>query len=82
MQGKCLWEPVIASRINGIPEYVSHGETGYLFEPGNEIELAGLIDIVLGLSSLEYRQLSDRARAFAEDVLDYPNHYRNLMEQI
>ena len=35
-QGK----PVIASRIGGIPELVTHKETGFLFNPGNVRELA------------------------------------------
>lgn len=32
--------PVIASRIGGLGELVDDGETGYLFEPGNDEELA------------------------------------------
>ena len=32
--------PVIASRIGGIPDIIRDGENGFLFEPGNEIELA------------------------------------------
>jgi glycosyltransferase involved in cell wall biosynthesis len=32
--------PVIASRIGGIPEYVSDGETGFLFPPGDAGQLA------------------------------------------
>ena len=33
-------KPVIASNVGGIPEIISHGETGLLFEPGNVEELA------------------------------------------
>ncbi len=32
--------PVVASRIGGIPEIVSHGANGLLFEPGNADDLA------------------------------------------
>jgi len=32
--------PVIAARIGGIPELVTDGVTGYLFEPGNAADLA------------------------------------------
>ena len=32
--------PVVASRIGGIPEIVSHGTNGLLFEPGNVDDLA------------------------------------------
>lgn len=36
--------PVIASKIGGIPETVINGQTGYLFEPGNQKELAEIIN--------------------------------------
>jgi len=81
-QANAAGKPVIASRINGIPEYVREGENGFMFETGNAIELAGLIDKVLGLSQEEYSLLSKRSRSFAENVFDYPNHYRILMEII
>jgi glycosyltransferase involved in cell wall biosynthesis len=74
-----IGKPVIASRINGIPEYVSEGKNGFLFEPGNSAELGNLIDRVLGLSSSEYRTLALASRMFAEEVLDYSNHYQRLM---
>jgi len=31
--------PVVASRVGGIPEAVVEGETGFLFEPGDELSL-------------------------------------------
>ncbi|MFI5251114.1 MAG: glycosyltransferase [Bacteroidota bacterium] len=36
--------PVIASRIGGIPEIVTDGKTGYLFDAGNARQLAGAMD--------------------------------------
>ena len=36
--------PVVASRIGGIPEIVSHGTSGLLFEPGNVDDLARALD--------------------------------------
>ena len=36
-------KPVIGANIGGIPEQIKHGYNGYLFEPGNVEELAGLI---------------------------------------
>jgi glycosyltransferase involved in cell wall biosynthesis len=35
--------PIIASRIGGIPEFVNHGVTGFLFTPGDDHELAKYI---------------------------------------
>lgn len=78
-RANAMGKPVIASRINGIPEYVSEGNNGFLFQPGNSTELGRLIDTVLGLSPVEYGKLSTESRVFAEDVLDYSNHYKRLM---
>ncbi len=36
--------PVIASRTGGNPELVTDGETGALFTPGDQAELAGLLE--------------------------------------
>lgn len=81
-RANAMGKPVIASRINGIPEYIREGENGYLFEPGDAATLSRLIDRILQLSPEEYSNLSSRARLFAEQVLDYPIHYANLMTQI
>ena len=35
--------PVIASRIGGIPEFVTHEKTGFLFAPGDDVALAKYI---------------------------------------
>lgn len=34
--------PILAPRIMGLPDLVRHGETGYLFEPGNVDEAASV----------------------------------------
>ncbi len=39
-----LGKPVIASNINGIPEVIFDGETGFLFEPGNFSDLCEKIN--------------------------------------
>lgn len=39
--------PVIGSRIGGIPEQVRDGWNGYLFEPGNAVELAAKMQALL-----------------------------------
>ena len=36
-------KPVIVSNIASLTEYVDHGKTGYVFEPGNSIQLAEYI---------------------------------------
>lgn len=38
--------PVIASRVGGVPNIVSHGVNGFLFEAGNSLELVQLIKVL------------------------------------
>lgn len=62
--------PVIASKLGGIPEVVTHGETGYLFPLG---EVDGMAEA--GLSLLESRDRWDRfgAAARADPVTRFPS---------
>jgi glycosyltransferase involved in cell wall biosynthesis len=39
--------PVVGSNIGGIPEVIVDGETGFLFEPSNYLDLAEKINILL-----------------------------------
>jgi glycosyltransferase involved in cell wall biosynthesis len=52
--------PVIASRVGGMREIVSHGETGYLVEPGDVEGLrARIADLIEG--GPRWRSMSERA---------------------
>jgi glycosyltransferase involved in cell wall biosynthesis len=54
--------PVIASRVEGVPEAVRHGEEGLLVEPGQPAALAAAIaDLVTG--RVDYAALSAAAQA-------------------
>jgi len=63
--------PVVASGVGGIPELVEHGESGFLFEPGDP---AGLADALTDLLTNESRRLSmgkrGRERALAGHSVD------------
>jgi glycosyltransferase involved in cell wall biosynthesis len=52
--------PVLATAVDGIPEIVTHGETGWLVQPGDEEELANQI-IHLCLREELREQLAERA---------------------
>lgn len=54
--------PLIVSTSGGTGEGVVHGETGYLFDPGDETALAGYLRELLGDASLRER-MSVAARA-------------------
>ena len=55
LEAFALKRPVIASRVGGIPEVVSHGHSGILVSPGNHEELAAAIS----------KMIKDPARAEA-----------------
>jgi glycosyltransferase involved in cell wall biosynthesis len=77
-QANAAGKPVLASRINGIPEYVDEGVSGHLFAPGDRRALAALIDRVFALSANDYAALSRSSRAHAERRFDYSVHYERL----
>lgn len=54
--------PVVASRIMGLPDLVRHGETGYLFEPGN-LEEAATAAVALLEDSAALKRSRAAARA-------------------
>jgi glycosyltransferase involved in cell wall biosynthesis len=63
--------PVIASRIGGIPDYVEDRGTGLLFLPGDPLELAKYIRLILEDPSLcREMSLHARARAVAKFTMD------------
>jgi glycosyltransferase involved in cell wall biosynthesis len=74
--------PVIASRIGGIPEYVEEGRTGFLFLPGDHLELSRCVRSLQENSDM-HQKMGIQARAwvvekFSADsgVLDCLNLYR------
>jgi glycosyltransferase involved in cell wall biosynthesis len=72
--------PVIASRINGIPEYVRHEHNGLLFPPGNSQELASAMQRLFSDSSLQML-LSRRARQTAEELF-HPQRWMEKMDGV
>jgi len=61
--------PVLAPRIMGLPDLVRHGETGYLFEPGNIAEAAAaaiaLLEDPAALKRSRAAALADFERRFS-----------------
>jgi len=76
-QSYAMAKPVIASAINGIPEYVEDGIDGLLFEPGNPAALAQCIDRLSKNSALVC-EMGRNARRKAERVLDFRAYWQTL----
>jgi N-acetyl-alpha-D-glucosaminyl L-malate synthase BshA len=58
--------PVVASRRGGIPEVITDGETGFLFEPD---DVEGMASTVLGLldDPSRAREMGERGREIAKE---------------
>jgi glycosyltransferase involved in cell wall biosynthesis len=71
--------PVIASRIGGLVELVRDGDTGMLFEPNNEAELAEKMRQLWNDDDL-HTTLSQNAREFALRELGDDVYYKHLTQ--
>lgn len=61
--------PIIAANAMALPHLVHEGENGFLFQPGNDRELADRISTVLGFAPAEYEAMQ-RASLEAVKVHD------------
>jgi glycosyltransferase involved in cell wall biosynthesis len=76
-------KPVIASRINGIPEFIMHEENGLLFAPGQSGELAAAMLRLWNDAALR-KKLGRGARQTAETVLSprvWQERMNNLLQE-
>jgi glycosyltransferase involved in cell wall biosynthesis len=71
--------PVIASRFGGIPEIVSHGETGLLAEP-EDAEGIGEAIIALSKDGNLRKAMGIRGRKRAEKEFDWNDSIKSMME--
>ena len=86
MEAMACGLPVIAADAYALPELVHHGENGFLFQPGNSVELAGYLDLLLadpgqrarmGAKSLEIIAAHDRVQVLAR----WETLYRRLANE-
>ncbi len=71
-------KPVIAARIGGLPELVREGETGLLFEPGDEAGLRSAVRKLLDDPAGAAR-MGEAARRLVEREFDPEEAYNRLM---
>jgi len=70
--------PVVASRIGGIPEMVTHDKTGLLVEAGNAGEFAHAIATLLS-NQLALQRMGQEAHTVASQSYSPEMHYHALM---
>lgn len=84
LEAMSLKTPIIASRVDGIPHYVEHNDTGLLFEPENYKDLAKqirklLVDKKLA-NSLSENAFEKVQKNYTE--LEYVNNLKEILENL
>ena len=78
LESMAIGKPVIGSRIGGIPELISDGEDGLLFEAGNSDELAEKIDWMIRNSKMVVK-MGGNARKKVVQEYNPQIHYQKVM---
>jgi glycosyltransferase involved in cell wall biosynthesis len=73
--------PVAGADIGGIPEFIEHGTTGYLFPPGDATALADCVIGHLSRTAAERRAMRRRCAELAQRALSIDLHL-DMIEQV
>ena len=76
--------PVIASRLGSLAETVNDGETGLLFEPGNQEDLAAKIDLLLANPEMAQKMGANAYRYVTthHNMTDHISRLKRLFESV
>lgn len=72
--------PVVGTRMGGIPELVTDGETGFLCECGDPKSLREAMEKAATLSKQEYAEMQDRCRRYVLDECSRDRYLERLAE--
>ena len=72
---------VIASNIGGLPELISDGETGFLFEAGNSSDLAAKIEQVCTMDKSQYEDMSRHIAESAHSRHNWEQYIDSLLDE-
>lgn len=78
LEAQALGKPVIGADIGGIPEMISNGETGYVFESGSDQSLTAILTTASNASEHTLKDIGLRGR---QSVIDNFSA-RNYQEQM
>jgi glycosyltransferase involved in cell wall biosynthesis len=81
VEAMALGKPVIGSRIGAIPEMVIDNETGLLFEPGNDAQLAELIKLLYADND-KIVSMGKNAQLHINQLINTKKHFEGLQKLI
>ena len=80
LEAMAYGKPVIGSRIGGIIEQVDEGETGFLFEPSNDKDLADKMILLNSLTSQRIMEMGRKARSKVEKMNHPADYLQRLLD--
>ncbi len=72
-----IGKPIIGSNIGGIPELISHGKDGFLFEPGNAEELQHYVKLIANKKNIA-PQMGISGHNKVKRIFNPENHFLKL----
>jgi len=81
IEAAMLAKPAIGSNVDGIPDIIKDGETGFLFQPGDVDDLVKKLDKLLGSPELA-RRLGKNARKFVEDKFSTEKYFEEYIGMV
>lgn len=81
LQAMAKGKIVIASNIAGLSEIITHGETGYLADPGAVESLRNSLNLALNLNDEEYEKMSCRIVGYIQNRCDWKKYIEQLTDK-
>lgn len=78
VEAMLLKVPVLCSNVGGIPEFISDGENGWLFDPHNENEFLSKFNYILNLDNIQLQRVGEIGYQSVTDKFTVENYIHNL----
>ncbi len=79
LEAMCFGAPVLAASVFGVPELITDGENGFLFEPNDLDALVAALDRVLALEPSELARVGDAGQRIVLEGYDSSGYADDLV---
>jgi glycosyltransferase involved in cell wall biosynthesis len=74
--------PIIASYVDGIKEEIENEHSGFVFEPGNAIDLARVLNQVMKISINTRHKIKTAGQTIVTSKYNYENNIRTFLNEL
>ena len=82
VEAAALGVPLIASRVDGMADVLTDGETAFLFDPGDEPRAAWALQRAARLEPAEHERMASACRELARTTLDSGREIAGYVEAL